>query len=88
MLTKQIAAIALCAYSHLLSMSIYLFVMAGDSGTSFKTSPESGKCLAEWITEGQPRTADLRPFRASRFVEDNPWGDVATYGRVQRTVSR
>jgi sarcosine oxidase subunit beta len=65
-----------------------LFVMVGDSGTSFKTSPAIGKCLAEWIVEGQPRTADLRPFRAARFAEDNPWGEVATYGRVRRTVSR
>jgi sarcosine oxidase subunit beta len=65
-----------------------LFVMVGDSGASFKTSPAIGKCLAEWITEGQPRTADLHPFRAARFAEDNPWGEVATYGRVRRTVSR
>lgn len=65
-----------------------LFVMVGDSGTSFKTSPAIGKCLAEWITTGAPHTADLHPFRASRFVEDNPWGQVATYGRVRRSVSR
>jgi sarcosine oxidase, subunit beta len=65
-----------------------LFVMAGDSGTSFKTSPAIGKALAEWIRSGQPRSADLHPFRATRFHEDNPWGEVATYGRVQRTVSR
>ncbi len=65
-----------------------LFVMTGDSGTSFKTSPAIGKCLAEWIVDGQPRTADLHPFRAARFTEDNPWGEVATYGQVHRTVSR
>jgi sarcosine oxidase subunit beta len=65
-----------------------LFVMAGDSGTSFKTSPAIGRCLAEWIVDGQPRTADLHPFRAARFTEDNPWSEVATYGRVHRTVSR
>ncbi len=65
-----------------------LFVIAGDSGTSFKTSPAIGKCLAEWIVDGQPRTADLQPFRAARFAEDDPWGKVATYGRVRRTVSR
>src|SRR5262245_25458760 len=65
-----------------------LFVMTGDSGTSFKTAPAIGKCLAEWITEGQPRTADLQPFRAARFVEDNPWIQAPTYGRVRRTVSR
>jgi sarcosine oxidase subunit beta len=65
-----------------------LFVIAGDSGTSFKTSPAIGKSLAEWITLGQPQTADLHPFRAARFQEDDPWSDLATYGRVQRSVSR
>jgi sarcosine oxidase subunit beta len=39
-----------------------LWVMAGDSGTSFKTSPAIGRCLAEWITAGAPTTADLAPF--------------------------
>src|SRR5438034_728882 len=33
-----------------------LYVMLGDSGTSFKTSPAIGRCLAEWIVEGRPRT--------------------------------
>jgi sarcosine oxidase subunit beta len=40
-----------------------LFVMTGDSGTSFKTSPAIGKSLAEWIVDGAPKTVDLRPFR-------------------------
>jgi hypothetical protein len=31
---------------------------------------------------------DLHPFRVARFVEDNPWDNLATYGRVRRTVSR
>jgi sarcosine oxidase subunit beta len=65
-----------------------LFVMVGDSGTSFKTAPAIGKCLAEWIAESQPRTADLQPFRAARFAEDDPWTQASTYGRVGRTVSR
>jgi sarcosine oxidase subunit beta len=65
-----------------------LFVVAGDSGTSFKTSPAIGKSLAEWITTGKPETADLSPFRAARFAEENPWENLATYGRVRRTVSR
>ena len=64
-----------------------LFVMTGDSGTSFKTSPAIGKCLAEWIVEGQPHTADLQPFRAARFGEAGLW-EQATYGRERRTVSR
>ncbi len=65
-----------------------LFVMTGDSGTSFKTAPAIGACLAEWITEGRPRTADLRPFRVSRFGPENPWEQAPTYGRFGRSVSR
>ncbi|GBD15645.1 4-methylaminobutanoate oxidase (formaldehyde-forming) [bacterium HR26] len=65
-----------------------LFVMLGDSGTSFKTAPAIGKCLAEWITEGRPQTADLRPFRSTRFAEGQPWEDATNYGRARRTISR
>ncbi len=65
-----------------------LFVMVGDSGTSFKTAPAIGKCLAEWITEGRPRTADLTPFRSTRFAEGQPWVDESAYGLERRTVSR
>jgi sarcosine oxidase, subunit beta len=42
-----------------------LFLMTGDSGTSFKTSPAIGICLAEWLTDGEPKLADLSPFRAT-----------------------
>ncbi|HXH83669.1 MAG TPA: FAD-binding oxidoreductase [Candidatus Tectomicrobia bacterium] len=65
-----------------------LWGMLGDSGTSFKTSPAIGRCLAEWIVEGAPRTVDLRPFRASRFAEGKPWIDEDNYGRERLTVSR
>jgi len=65
-----------------------LYVMLGDSGTSFKTAPAIGQCLAEWITLGQPRTADLRPFRSTRFAEGCLWEDATNYGRVRRTISR
>uniref|UniRef100_A0A831TGA0 FAD-binding oxidoreductase n=1 Tax=Thermorudis peleae TaxID=1382356 RepID=A0A831TGA0_9BACT len=65
-----------------------LYVMLGDSGTSFKTAPAIGKCLAEWITEGRPQTADLRPFRSTRFAEGQPWEDATNYGRARRTISR
>jgi sarcosine oxidase, subunit beta len=50
-----------------------LYCMAGDSGTSFKTSPAIGKCLAELITQGRATTVDLTPFRATRFAEGKPW---------------
>jgi sarcosine oxidase subunit beta len=66
-----------------------LWVMAGDSGTSFKTSPAIGVCLAEWITDGAPRLVDLHPFRSTRFAEDSPWLDATSYGDDRElTVSR
>jgi sarcosine oxidase subunit beta len=65
-----------------------LWAMLGDSGTSFKTAPAIGRCLAEWIVSGAPKTADLAPFRASRFAEGRPWQDADHYGRERLTVSR
>jgi sarcosine oxidase subunit beta len=65
-----------------------LWVMLGDSGTSFKTSPAIGRCLAEWVTQGKPALMDLTPFRASRFAEGKPWVDADHYGRERLTVSR
>jgi sarcosine oxidase subunit beta len=65
-----------------------LWVMAGDSGTSFKTSPAIGRCLAEWITTGAPTTADLGPFSSRRFAEGRPWHDPDHYGRERLTISR
>lgn len=66
-----------------------LFVMAGDSGTSFKTSPAIGICLAEWITEGAPKLVDLTPFRAKRILDDALWLDPLSYGRdSELSISR
>ena len=65
-----------------------LYIMVGDSGSSFKTAPAIGKCLAEWVVHGEPQTADLAPFSASRFNGDNPWLEDSNYGRRGRTVSR
>jgi sarcosine oxidase subunit beta len=65
-----------------------LFCMAGDSGTSFKTSPAIGKCLTELITEGRATTVDLVPFRATRFAEGKPWRDEFNYGLETGTISR
>jgi sarcosine oxidase, subunit beta len=65
-----------------------LWGMLGDSGTSFKTSPAIGRCLAEWIVTGKASTADLTPFRASRFAEGRPWQDEDHYGRERLTISR
>ena len=65
-----------------------LYCMLGDSGTSFKTSPAIGKCLAEWIVDGKPRTVDLTPFRSTRFAEGLPWHDADNYGGQSLTISR
>jgi sarcosine oxidase subunit beta len=66
-----------------------LWVMTGDSGTSFKTSPAIGVCLAEWIADGSPKLVDLTPFRSTRFAEGEPWIDEHSYGDDRRlTVSR
>jgi sarcosine oxidase subunit beta len=65
-----------------------LYLMVGDSGSSFKTSPAIGKCLAEWIVHGEPQTADLSAFSMARFNGDNPWMADLNYGRRGRTISR
>jgi sarcosine oxidase subunit beta len=66
-----------------------LWLMVGDSGTSFKTSPATGICLAEAITEGAPHLVDLAPFRATRFAEGQPWVDEFTIDtRSKLTISR
>ena len=65
-----------------------LYGMLGDSGTSFKTSPAIGRCLAEWIVHGKPKLVDLTPFRSTRFAEGKPWVDEDHYGRERLTISR
>jgi sarcosine oxidase subunit beta len=66
-----------------------MWLMAGDSGSSFKTAPAIGICLAEWMTDGVSRLVDLSPFRATRFAEGRPWLDRFAYGDDrQLTVSR
>jgi sarcosine oxidase subunit beta len=62
--------------------------MLGDSGTSFKTAPAIGCCLAEWIVKGKPETADLSRFRSTRFAEGKPWVDDTDYGIDRLTISR
>jgi sarcosine oxidase, subunit beta len=58
-----------------------LWMCTGDNGSGFKTAPAVGAALAEWMTDGEPRTAPLRPFRATRFKEgdlligENEYGD-------------
>ena len=67
-----------------------LYVMTGDSGSSFKTAPATGVCLAELIVDGAAKLVDLHPFRPSRFAEGQPWHDDLPYGRTgeQLSISR
>ncbi len=65
-----------------------LYLVAGDSGTSFKTSPAIGICLAERILEGESHTVDLAPFSPARIAQGRPWRDAHDYELVQPTISR
>jgi sarcosine oxidase subunit beta len=65
-----------------------LYTMAGDSGTSFKTAPAIGLCLAELVTTGHASTLDLMPFRPTRFAEGQPWHDAHDYKLERPTISR
>jgi sarcosine oxidase, subunit beta len=65
-----------------------LYCMAGDSGTSFKTSPAIGRSLAERILEGKSRTVDLEPFRPGRIAEGALWHDENDYELLAPTISR
>jgi sarcosine oxidase, subunit beta len=54
-----------------------LYLAAGFSGAGFKKGPAVGQCLAELIVNGASTTADLTPFRLTRFDVDGwqaPWG--------------
>lgn len=65
-----------------------LYGMLGDSGTSFKTGPAIGCCLAELVVQGQATTVDLTPFRPTRIAEGKLWHDPFTYGLPGATLSR
>ena len=65
-----------------------LYGMLGDSGTSFKTAPAIGRCLAELVAQGQATTVDLTPFRPTRLAEGKPWRDAFSYGQPEAALSR
>ena len=65
-----------------------LFGILGCNGTNFKTAPAIGKCMAEWVTGGAPRTVDLHAFRASRFEEGDPVSGGHEYGDRPTDVFR
>lgn len=48
-----------------------LFFFAGDNGSSFKTAPAIGRVFSEWIIDGVPALLDVRPFRLSRYAEND-----------------
>ena len=56
-----------------------LYLMTGDSGSSFKTAPATGVCLTELMLDGASKLVDLTPFRPSRFAEGKPWVDEFMY---------
>jgi len=56
------------------------YLACGFSGTGFKKAPAIGRCFAEWITEGRPRTVDLYPFRLSRWAQGQPIVGEHEYG--------
>ena len=43
------------------------YLDCGFSGTGFKIAPAVGACMAELIVNGQSETADISPFKLSRF---------------------
>jgi sarcosine oxidase subunit beta len=49
-----------------------LYVAAGFGRTGFKQAPAVGACMSELIIDRVAATADLRPFRFTRFAENEP----------------
>jgi sarcosine oxidase, subunit beta len=57
------------------------YLDCGYSGTGFKTSPATGRCMAELILDGAAKTVDVSPFAPDRFAKgklvkgnyDNIW---------------
>ena len=49
-----------------------LFIALGFSGHGFKLSPMVGRWMAKLITNGGGAAPELRPFRASRWMEKEP----------------
>ena len=58
------------------------YLACGLSGTGFKTSPAVGACMAELIIDGKPKTADISPFRFSRFAENDLIKGEFEYGHI------
>jgi len=65
-----------------------LYCVAGDSGTSFKTSPAIGQSVSELVVDGTSRIVDLTPFRPARVAEGALWVDPDDYDVDSPTISR
>jgi sarcosine oxidase subunit beta len=58
------------------------FLVCGFSGTGFKIAPAVGACMAEWIVDGRPQTADISAFTAQRFAEGRHLTGEHAYGSI------
>jgi len=58
------------------------YLACGLSGTGFKTSPAAGASLVELILDGAPKTADITPFRFSRYAEGQLLEGEYGYGHI------
>ena len=60
--------------------------MLGDSGTSFKTSPAIGRCLAEWIMHGRPPPPTSRRSGPRASPRASPgWTSTTTGASASRS---
>jgi sarcosine oxidase subunit beta len=58
------------------------YCAVGFSGHGFKLSPLVGQLMAERIIDGQARTLDIAPLRASRFADQDPVKTQYSYGVI------
>jgi sarcosine oxidase subunit beta len=68
-----------------------LYCVVGDSGGAFKTAPVVGRCIAEWITDGRPRSADLGALARDREptgTASDGYGRFAAAARLAREIPR
>lgn len=54
-----------------------LIIAAGFSGIGLSIAPAIGECIAEVIADGETHTANLNPFRLSRFKENQLFASQA-----------
>ncbi len=52
---------------------------AGFSGHGFKMAPAVSKLIGEMVLDGEPKSFDIHPLRASRFAEGERFGSQRAY---------